>query len=368
MSAKAWEEYIHNKLNFYSRHRALERNDSEFTWKVLAPAKPSVKSRLKKVPFLYAAYESLSAPQDHWQTIKSELEPLYEVRCLLNDELSQLLFDQAVILRLVSYNRFFFPRTTFDLFVEVIEKEIFREPGYPDNYLGLPLEKNKITLEPGLNNIMLNVVAAAGFIELLNIWKQYLISRSTVEFRPNGGDVVFDCGTCIGDMAIIFAGLVGPEGQVHGFDPIPLHNKVCALQKKLNPALAKALIFNPLAVGKDIQKVSAGATSDTTEIAPGGLQIDSFNMTNLDGYVDDHNLNRVDFIKMDIEGAERDALVGAENVIRSFKPKLAISTYHRADDFWSLPLQIKKINPSYKFAFGHHSPLNWESVIYAFEP
>jgi hypothetical protein len=123
-----------------------------------------------------------------------------------------------------------------------------------------------------------------------------------------------------------------------------------------------------LAVGKEVQKVNTGVTSDSDAIAPGGLNIDNFDMTSLDCYVNSNNLRQVDFIKMDIEGAEQEALSGAENVIREFKPRLSISTYHGPDDFWSLPLQIKKINQGYKFAFGHHSPMRWESVIYAYEP
>jgi FkbM family methyltransferase len=215
---------------------------------------------------------------------------------------------------------------------------------------------------------MLHLIAPAGFIDHLNMWRQYLISRNSFEFRPRVGGVVLDCGVCIGDVTVIFAGLVGPEGQVHAFDPIPLHNKFCALQSKLNPTLSKALIFNQMAVGKEVKKENRGTTSDGDAIAPGGLQIDNFDMTSLDGYVSSDNLAQVDFIKMDIEGAEQEALLGAENLIREFKPKLAISIYHRPDDFWSVPLQIKKINPNYKFAFGHHSPLKWESVIYAYQP
>ena len=347
MSVKNWENYIHNKFNFYIQQGGLTRVDSEFPWTIVAPPMTS---------------------QRDWEVVQTEVEHLYEARCLLNDELSQLLYDEAVILRLVSHNRFFYPRISFDQLADLLERELFSESGYPDNYLGLPLEKNRLILEPGSHNTMLYVITPAGFIDFLNMWRQYLISRGSFEFRPRVGGVVFDCGACIGDISVIFAGLVGPKGQVHAFDPIPLHIKFCALQSKLNPTLSKALIFNQMAVGKEVQKVNTGARSDSDAIAPGGLPIDNFNMTSLDGYVSSHNLDQVDFIKMDIEGAERQALLGAENVIREFKPKLAISTYHHPDDFWSLPLQIKKINPSYKFAFGHHSPVSWESVIYAYEP
>jgi hypothetical protein len=56
---------------------------------------------------------------------------------------------------------------------------------------------------------------------------------------------------------------------------------------------------------------------------------------------------RVDFIKMDIEGAEMDALAGAATTLKRWKPRLAISAYHLFDDFYEIPRRIYKINPSY---------------------
>ena len=95
----------------------------------------------------------------------------------------------------------------------------------------------------------------------------------------------------------------------------------------------------------------------------------SFNQTDstsLDNYVSSNSITKVDFIKMDIEGAETDAIIGAKKILKKYKPKLAISIYHKPDDFWSIPLLIKDINTDYKFMFAHHSPIQWESVIYAY--
>ena len=71
------------------------------------------------------------------------------------------------------------------------------------------------------------------------------------------------------------------------------------------------------------------------------------------------------FLKMDIEGAECAALHGAKNILRDLKPKLAISAYHKEADLWELPQLIKSLNPDYKLYFSHHSPISWESVVYA---
>lgn len=63
---------------------------------------------------------------------------------------------------------------------------------------------------------------------------------------------------------------------------------------------------------------------------------------------------KVTFIKMDIEGAEIEAIKGAKNIIMKNKPKLAICVYHKKSDLWEIPLLIKEICPDYKIYLRHH--------------
>lgn len=74
---------------------------------------------------------------------------------------------------------------------------------------------------------------------------------------------------------------------------------------------------------------------------------------------------RVSFIKMDIEGAEVNALRGAENIIRKERPKLAVCIYHKTSDFWEVPLLINSFG-KYKFYIRHHGKINcWDTICYA---
>lgn len=73
----------------------------------------------------------------------------------------------------------------------------------------------------------------------------------------------------------------------------------------------------------------------------------------------------VTFIKMDIEGSESEAIQGARNIIRMLSPKLAISIYHKLDDFEKLPTLIMDINPNYTFYIRHHSLSDCDTVLYA---
>lgn len=74
---------------------------------------------------------------------------------------------------------------------------------------------------------------------------------------------------------------------------------------------------------------------------------------------------RVTFIKMDIEGAEFEALKGAENLITKNRPKLAISVYHKPEDMIEIVLYLKSLVPEYKFYLRHYSIYSVETVMYA---
>ncbi len=74
----------------------------------------------------------------------------------------------------------------------------------------------------------------------------------------------------------------------------------------------------------------------------------------VDTYVREKNLPRVDFIQLDVEGAELDVLRGAAGTIARFKPILALSAYHKWDDFWTLINFVKSIRPDYEFAMRQY--------------
>ena len=75
---------------------------------------------------------------------------------------------------------------------------------------------------------------------------------------------------------------------------------------------------------------------------------------------------KITYAKLDVEGAERETFEGMENTIRLFKPKLNIAAYHRSEDLFALILQLKTLNPDYKFYLRHHPYIpHWDTNIYA---
>lgn len=73
----------------------------------------------------------------------------------------------------------------------------------------------------------------------------------------------------------------------------------------------------------------------------------------------------VGFIKMDVEGTEVNAIVGAKNIITAQAPKLAISIYHKKSDIWKIPVLLLKLNPNYLFYLRHYTISYSDTVLYA---
>lgn len=71
------------------------------------------------------------------------------------------------------------------------------------------------------------------------------------------------------------------------------------------------------------------------------------------------------FIKMDIEGAELNALKGAAHIIKKYKPKLAISLYHKPEDIVEIPVLLNELVPEYRFFLRHYCENYAETVLYA---
>lgn len=75
-------------------------------------------------------------------------------------------------------------------------------------------------------------------------------------------------------------------------------------------------------------------------------------LTTIDKLVAELQLPRVSFIKMDIEGAERNAIVGAQRTLTRYRPRLAIAVYHRPDDPTAVPSAVWQAAPGYRLQGG----------------
>lgn len=122
----------------------------------------------------------------------------------------------------------------------------------------------------------------------------------------------------------------------------------------------------------DIKLYNAGLWSEDTtlyfaEMGNGASRISkektetSISTVALDGCVSDS----VTFIKMDIEGSELEALKGSREIIKKYRPRLAICVYHKKEDLVEIPSYIKELVPEYKLYIRHYSNDAGETVLYA---
>lgn len=86
----------------------------------------------------------------------------------------------------------------------------------------------------------------------------------------------------------------------------------------------------------------------------------------IDKFIEEKNITKVSFIKLDIEGAEFEALEGAKKTIQNHKPQLAICIYHKKEHLFEIPELLLNYYPGYTFRIGLHSPTFIDTVLYAF--
>lgn len=153
---------------------------------------------------------------------------------------------------------------------------------------------------------------------------------------------MYDCGACVGDTAIWYANKVE---RVVAFEPDP--DNVIKLQKNLK----RNNIENVFIVAKGVAATSGEmrfdlGQGDSSKAQDSGTTIIS--VCSIDDYAQLHQ-EAPTIIKMDIEGAEIDALKGAKNTIILNKPKLAICIYHNPQvDMICIPTMLKEWRPDYQ--------------------
>jgi FkbM family methyltransferase len=200
------------------------------------------------------------------------------------------------------------------------------------------------------------------------VLKQYEYRRRQIACFAEPGDYVIDAGGCWGDTALYFAHKVGRMGRVYSFEFIPSNLNIFEMNLELNPNLADLIeiVPSPLWSSSDspLYYWDCGCGSRiSSEPSPQCTQ--KVSTLSIDDFVLQNSVPRVDFIKMDIEGAEQSALLGAAKTLTKFRPKLAISIYHRLEDFYKVPQYIESLKLGYKFYIDHFTIHGEETMLFA---
>lgn len=181
--------------------------------------------------------------------------------------------------------------------------------------------------------------------------------------RLRRDDIIIDAGANVGLYACWAAKRLSPRGRVFSFEPVPnnydrLRRLVACL------ALEERVRYFPLALGSEsgmlrLELVGWGSASGA--IKGRSDRATTVEQTTIDDFVAAHDLPYVSFIKMDIEGMERQALSGAGRTIAAWKPRLAVCTYHLPDDPEVLPALILGLCPGYQI-------IQTRTKLYAWHP
>ncbi|PAF45166.1 FkbM family methyltransferase [Helicobacter sp. 11S02596-1] len=190
------------------------------------------------------------------------------------------------------------------------------------------------------------------------------------DFLPNP-KVFFDIGGYQGETSLEFIKRTPDYEHIYIFEP---SEKNINLAKEYLHAY-KNIDFFAIGVGKEKQTLfyknqtkQQDTSNHITHYAKEGTQalpIDSIDALIAESKISQKVLNGGGaMIKMDIEGAERDALLGMKQTITSYHPTLAICVYHRFDDFHKIPELILGIRDDYTIFFRHYSETLDESVMF----
>jgi FkbM family methyltransferase len=168
------------------------------------------------------------------------------------------------------------------------------------------------------------------------------------------GEVFVDVGGFDGYTTQEFIQLAPQYEKVHFFEPEEKNMRVA----KERLSKFDHIVFHQLGLSDakaTLQFDTSGSSSKISQEGDVTIEVDR---------LDDIIKERVTFIKMDIEGAEPQAIAGAKETIAKYHPKLAISVYHRKDDFWAIPQQILSIRDDYSIYLRHYTEGISETIMF----
>lgn len=169
--------------------------------------------------------------------------------------------------------------------------------------------------------------------------------------------IILDCGANIGIFSL-WAYYLSPQSQIYAFEPTKSTRKL--LEKNINiNSLHNNIVSHNLALGDRDAEIQI--RTEVNDLGTGNSLIDSgshlgknivlqkVQMQTIDTFVRKHNLSKVNFIKIDTEGYEKQILQGARETIKKFSPVIACSAYHLKGDKIEIPKLVQSINPNYHY-------------------
>jgi len=175
-------------------------------------------------------------------------------------------------------------------------------------------------------------------------------------------EIFVDCGAFDGDTIQEFLKRRKASFErIIAIEPDPVNCKALETRVSALPTETKnkiRIIHSAVGSKRDLVTFNATGTAGSS-LGDGNYQVRCVPLDEL--------LNEITptIIKMDIEGAEPDALLGARHIIEKDAPVLAICLYHAQEHLWQVPLLLQTLNSTYDFFLRRYADECWEIVCYA---
>jgi len=209
----------------------------------------------------------------------------------------------------------------------------------------------------------IKLYGARALLDKLIIHNQYFYKDCKIEKN----DFVIDAGGCWGDTSLIFSSKIGKKGKVFTFEFFDDNLNILKENFSYNKELADNIVLTeqPLYNKSNEILYLDHACADITTLTENKNKSKQYKSICIDDFVENNNIEKINFIKMDIEGYELRALQGATRTLKKHKPKLSIAAYHKYDDYYEIPKFLKNLNIGYKFYFANYTLGFTDTVIYA---
>jgi len=355
---------VESMFNNYTDNHDIYRFGPAPIEKKDASVKSAVRKKLNEKGY-YSVASTIDYVKQRLALFSSKVDYFEYLYNLLEDDYSRDLLVKVCAYRIMGSKKIKLPMNNPEYWskIEEIEKTL-KVPGDGQLTVG-QIKLSRYNLTP--IGYPINLYFSGGGIYFDFVYKCYSYNQAKAKIEVEPGDFVIDGGACTGDTALFFAHSAGKKGKVYSFEFVPANLNILQQNIDLNPSLKEniSLVKHPL-WSKGGIPVYYEAEGPGTRVSMEKIseKANVVNTATIDELVNEGKIEKVDFIKMDIEGAETEALKGAEKTIRKFKPKLAICLYHSEKDFKDIPEFIKNLNLGYKFYFNHYTMHAEESVLF----
>lgn len=200
--------------------------------------------------------------------------------------------------------------------------------------------------------------------------KNTLFSHLTEQYldfvRPSPVKTILHAGVFDGGDCLNFLRFFPNLEAVHGFEPRGKENIAPSTQSALEQS--GKIHIHPKGLWSGSEAIPCTGTGCFTTLAPNAKPekvTGIIETVGIDEFVARNRPESVDYICLDVEGAEKQALKGAQTAITQFRPQLAVCIYHKKEDIFRLPLLLDEMLDDYVFHIGHYYHYLNETVLYA---